>query len=51
MSGYKITNTDGIILSADNKGAVIPSTTSISNASTNVPEGSIIYATDTKQIY
>ena len=46
MSGYKITNTDGIVLSSDGKGLSIPSINSIANASTNVPEGSIIYATN-----
>ena len=51
MSGYKISNTDGIVLNSDGKGLAIPSINSIGNASTNVPEGSIIYAIDNKQIY
>ena len=51
MSGYKITNSDGIILVANSKGVAVPTVDSINNASTSVPEGTIIYSIATKQIY
>jgi hypothetical protein len=51
MSGYKVTNTDGIIMVSDGKGLSIPVVSGIENASGSVPAGSIIYDTSTQQIY
>ena len=52
MSGYKITNSDGVIIaSTSGKGLGIPVVDSINNASNSAPEGSLIYSSATKQIY
>ena len=51
MSGYKVTNTDGIIIVSDGKGLSIPVVNGIGNASGTVPAGSIIYDSSTQQIF
>jgi collagen type VII alpha len=51
MSGYKITNSDGVVLVTTGKGVSIPTIDAIQNASTSVPTGTIIYSLADGNIY
>ncbi len=51
MSGYKITNSDGLILASNGKGLTIPTVDNIDNASTSVPAGTIIFNLADNNVY
>ena len=51
MSGYKITNSDGILLASNGKGVSIPTVDAINNASNSVPTGTLIYSLADNNIY